>query len=206
MPWQAVESFPGLSVGAALAKTGHSPGSPICTRPQVVLIFFSGGKGTLHRAPVGQGPSGPDWLAISFGFWSGRALATGTAWAGLCLIHHHHFREVNPASSEMARQKLTQQGKTKTKTFRPWRIVAIRIGPVRYVRTPRPIGAATGLMAHFRCGLWGWLANAHSRRGSRACVARIDRRVTGEQQVCFRTTREHSPTPEGEWRMARAPP
>ena len=54
---------------------------------------------TLHRAPVGQGPSGPDWLAISsgpdwlaisFGFWSGRALATGTAWAGLCLIHHHH--------------------------------------------------------------------------------------------------------------------
>ena len=45
---------------------------------------------TLHRAPVGQGPPGPDWLAISFGFWSGRALATGTAWAGLCLIHHHH--------------------------------------------------------------------------------------------------------------------
>ena len=40
---------------------------------------------TLHRAPVGQGPSGPDWLAISFGFWSGRALATGTAWAGLCV-------------------------------------------------------------------------------------------------------------------------
>ena len=46
---------------------------------------------TLHRAPVGQGPSGPDWLAISFGFWSGRALATGTAWAGLCLIHHQPF-------------------------------------------------------------------------------------------------------------------
>ena len=45
---------------------------------------------TLHRVPVGQGPSGPDWLAISFGFWSERALATGTAWAGLCLIHHHH--------------------------------------------------------------------------------------------------------------------
>ena len=32
---------------------------------------------TLHRAPVGQGPPGPDWLAIVFGFWSGRALATG---------------------------------------------------------------------------------------------------------------------------------
>ena len=47
-------------------------------------------RSNLHRAPVGQGPSGPDWLAISFGFWSGRALATGTAWAGLCLIHHHY--------------------------------------------------------------------------------------------------------------------
>ena len=52
----------------------------------------SGVECTLHRAPVGQGPSGPDWLAIALGFWSGRALATGTAWAGLCLIHHHHQR------------------------------------------------------------------------------------------------------------------
>ena len=53
-------------------------------------VAFRGKSRTLHRAPVCQGPSGPDWLAISFGFWSGRALATGTAWAGLCLIHHHH--------------------------------------------------------------------------------------------------------------------
>ena len=44
---------------------------------------------TVRRAPVGQGPPGPGWLAISLGFCSGRALATGTAWAGLCLIHHH---------------------------------------------------------------------------------------------------------------------
>ena len=51
---------------------------------------FPAEAGTLHRAPVGQGPPGPDWLAFSLGFWSGRALATGTAWAGLCLIHHHH--------------------------------------------------------------------------------------------------------------------
>ena len=47
---------------------------------------------TLHRTPVGQAPSGPGWLAIAFGFWSGRALATGTAWAGLCFIHHHQER------------------------------------------------------------------------------------------------------------------
>ena len=52
---------------------------------------------TLHRAPVGQGVPGPDWLAISLGFWSGRALATGTAWAGLCLIHHHHPGAVRKA-------------------------------------------------------------------------------------------------------------
>ena len=29
-------------------------------------------------------------LATTLAFWSGRVLATGTAWAGLCLIHHHH--------------------------------------------------------------------------------------------------------------------
>ena len=43
-----------------------------------------------HRAPVGQGPSGPGWLATALGVWSGRVFATGTAWAGLCLIHHQH--------------------------------------------------------------------------------------------------------------------
>ena len=46
-------------------------------------------KHILHRAPVGQGPRVLSWLAIAFGVWSGRALATGTAWAGLCLIHRH---------------------------------------------------------------------------------------------------------------------
>ena len=60
---------------------------------------------TLNRAPVGQGPSGPDWLAISFGVWSGRALATGTAWAGLCLIHHHPDAN-EPASLFLVRSRL----------------------------------------------------------------------------------------------------
>ena len=58
----------------------------------------------LHRAPVGQGPSNPDWLAIVLGFWSGRALSTGTAWAGLCLIHHHHRRTISIAPTPDARR------------------------------------------------------------------------------------------------------
>ena len=63
----------------------------VVKRPQARdYCRFQNSHFTLHRAPVGQGPPGPGWLAISFGFWSGRALATtGTAWAGLCLIHHH---------------------------------------------------------------------------------------------------------------------
>ena len=53
-------------------------------------LFFSSAPSTVRplardlRVLVG-------WpFPLSFGFWSGRALATGTAWAGLCLIHHHH--------------------------------------------------------------------------------------------------------------------
>ena len=37
-----------------------------------------------HRAPVGQGPQSPRLTTIPLGFWSWRALATGTARAGLC--------------------------------------------------------------------------------------------------------------------------
>ena len=51
-------------------------------------------------------------------------------------------------------------------------------------------------MAQFQCGLWGWLAKMHSRRGSRACVARIDRRVAGEKQVCL-------PAPHDDMRRRR---
>ena len=36
----------------------------------------------LHRAPVGQGPSGPDWLAIAFGFW-----LQVLVWTGACYWH-----------------------------------------------------------------------------------------------------------------------
>ena len=45
-----------------------------------------------HPPPCARWPGalGSYWLAIALGFWSGWALATGTAWAGLCLVHHHH--------------------------------------------------------------------------------------------------------------------
>ena len=76
----------------------------ICPRP--LLRAIPSVSRTLHCAPVGQGgPPGPDWLAISFGFWSGRALATGTAWAGLCLIHHHPIRFARLGSWLKARAK-----------------------------------------------------------------------------------------------------
>ena len=52
----------------------------------------------LHRAPVNQAPSGPVWLPTALGFWSGRPLAAGTTWAGLCLIYHHP----PPCDSSMA--------------------------------------------------------------------------------------------------------
>ena len=68
--WHTHQSRKSPNLGAEANKS-HPP--PSTVRP-------------LARGPR---PSGPGWLAIPFGFWSGRALATGTAWAGLCLIHHH---------------------------------------------------------------------------------------------------------------------
>ena len=56
-----------------------------------LLLARAPSTSAVRPLAVGQGPSGPDWLATALGFWSGRVLATGTAWAGLCLIHHHHF-------------------------------------------------------------------------------------------------------------------
>ena len=47
----------------------------------------------MERAVEGgrsPGTLGPDWLATALGFWSGRALAPGTAWADFnCAIRHH---------------------------------------------------------------------------------------------------------------------
>ena len=62
-------------------RRGRPPPPPPAGNPNPALT-----QNTLHlhRAPVGQGPSGPDWLATALGFWSGRVLATGTAWAFFC--------------------------------------------------------------------------------------------------------------------------
>ena len=68
--------------GVCISTTGSQPGSTLYT--------------SLYRAPVGQGPSGPDWLGTALGFWSGRALATGTAWACLCSIRHHFMSPLGP--------------------------------------------------------------------------------------------------------------
>ena len=73
----------------------------------------------LHRAPVGQGPPGPDWLATALEFWSGRALATGMAWAaGLCLIHHHqHPHGCTKKLSENDNAELVTKMTQETQSF-----------------------------------------------------------------------------------------
>ena len=83
-------------------------------------------KGTLHRAPVvGQGPPGPGWLAIAFGFWSRRALATGTTRAGLCLIHHHHHLEMR----EGAEGRLCRRSSRHHRTLRKLALHRTLAGP-----------------------------------------------------------------------------
>ena len=53
-------------------------------------------------------------LATALGFWTGRALATGTAWAGLCSIYHHRSFVVAP-KEETHLYKKRKQNKRETK-------------------------------------------------------------------------------------------
>ena len=66
------------------------------------------------------------------------------------------------------------------------------------------LGPVASLVARFD-GVFGADWPAWAPGAAYACLARVDRRVTGEQ-VCLRTTRWHAATSEGESRMARAPP
>ena len=47
----------------------------------------------VHRAPVGQGPSGPDWLATALGFWI-------LVWTGACYWHGVSGFVFNSTSSQ----------------------------------------------------------------------------------------------------------
>ena len=85
----------------------------------------------------------------------------------------------------------------------PWRFV---IGAVRVALTPHTPLSCDGPRGLFFYAAFGAGWPTFTAGAARACVARIDRRVAGEQQVCLRTTRWHAPTLEGESRMARAPP
>ena len=51
-------------------SSGSAP-PPLAGNPHPGLT-----QSTLHRASVGQGPPGPDWLATALGFWSGRVHGT----------------------------------------------------------------------------------------------------------------------------------
>ena len=74
----------------------------------------------------------------------------------------------------LARKWLAKMTKTRQNENENFQTMANRddsyvIGTVRFVRPHALLGAATGLVAQFRCGLWGWLVNLHSRRGARLC-------------------------------------
>ena len=78
-------------LGALLFPTPCSPLLP--SRGQSAVEFLLEGSrilGCPKRTPSTARPlsRGP-WALIGLPFRYGRALATGTEWAGLCLIHHH---------------------------------------------------------------------------------------------------------------------
>ena len=75
------------------------------------------------------------------------------------------FREVHPGSEMASQNYQNNKAKLERKLSdhgESWRFEIA----VRCVRPHALPGAATGLVAYFRCGLWGWLANAHSSRGT----------------------------------------
>ena len=89
-----------------------------------------------------------------------------------------------------------------------WRFVAFRdkqcSRPTCHRAAQALLGPVASLVARFD-GVFGADWPAWAPGAAYACLARVDRRVTGEQ-VCLRTTRWHAATSEGESRMALAPP
>ena len=85
-----------------------------------------------------------------------------------------------------------------------WRFVAFRdkqcSRPTCHRAAQALLGPVASLVARFD-GVFGADWPAWAPGAACACLARVERRVTGEQ-VCLRTTRWHAATSEGESRMA----
>ena len=91
-----------------------------------------------------------------------------------------------------------------------WRFVAFCdkqfSGRSGTVRPQALLGLVAGLLVRFWRGLWSWLAHVDpSRRGSRACFARVAQSPFTAEWVPVSTTRWHAATSEGESQTARAP-
>ena len=84
------------------------------------------------------------------------------------------FREVRPGS-EMASQNDQNKAKWERKLSKPRRTVTIRNWDGAMRATPRTPRNCDGPRGSLSMRYWGWLANVRSRRGPRACFARIDR-------------------------------
>ena len=133
-----------------------------------------------YRAPVGPEPgaSAPTaghglWAfgcpSFFFGFWCGQAaLATGTAWAGICLIHHHLARLLSPYALLI---------RSAVAAFGVWPLLAA--------------GVACCLM----CGCAG-LRNAKSRRRTTTSAVSLFRGLKpSSKKVYKKKASDHSTTP-----------
>ena len=75
-------------------------------------------------------------LPLAFGFWSGRALATGTALAGLCLIHHHHRTGVGVARGAWCKHADTRTREERAPHAPPQSPVSTPRSERKLIRTP----------------------------------------------------------------------
>ena len=87
-----------VPLGVRLKSTRRSRSRVYLSAKQTQVKPRSRGS-TLHRAPVGQGPSGPGWLAIGHYLW--RFLV----WTGACYWHGVGGFVFNSSSSGEAEEK-----------------------------------------------------------------------------------------------------
>ena len=77
-----------------LPRAGRAPRAHVRLLCEEVCGFVRPLEPSTVRPPLARGPRVlVGWpLPLALGFWYGLVLATDTAWAGLCLIHHHQQR------------------------------------------------------------------------------------------------------------------